>query len=130
MKKITIATILSSVLFISGNVYAESTALTLQNIQGSWILDYTKQSEKSEKTLKREDTWIFNKNGTVTIKHIPREGGYYDQSPVNYEIEGDKLKISILGRAGKFDKFSVINKEEKVMTLKARFGDIYQFIKK
>ena len=130
MKKITVATILSSALLISGNVYAESTSLTHQNIQGSWVLEYTKQSEKSEKTLKREDTWVFNDNGTVTIKHIPREGGYYDQSPVNYEIEGDKLKIAILGRAGKFDKFSVINKEEKIMTLKARFGNIYQFIKK
>jgi len=127
MKKITVATILSSVLLISGNVYAESTTLTDQNIQGSWVLEYT---EKSGQTVKREDTWVFNDNGTVTIKHIPREGGYYDQSPVNYEIEDDKLKVSILGRAGKFDKFSVINKEEKIMRLKARFGDVYQFIKK
>ena len=130
MKKITAATLLSSILLISGNLYAENTSLTNQNIQGSWTLEYTKQSIEAIKIVKREDTWIFNDNGTVTIKHIPREGGYYDQSPVNYEIEDDKLKISILGRAGKFDKFSVINKEEKTMTLRARFGDIYQFIKK
>jgi hypothetical protein len=130
MKKITVAAILSSALFFSGNLYAESTSLTNQNIQGSWTLEYTKKSEKSEETVKREDTWIFNNNGTVAITHIPREGGYYDQAPVKYEIEDDKLKISILGRAGKFDTFSVINKEEKIMTLKARFGSIYQFIKK
>lgn len=130
MKKITAATLLSSILLISGNLYAENTSLTNQNIQGSWTLEYTKQSIEAIKIVKREDTWIFNDNGTVTIKHIPREGGYYDQSPVNYEIEDDKLKISILGRTGKFDKFSVINKEEKTMTLRARFGDIYQFIKK
>jgi hypothetical protein len=129
MKKVT-ATLLSSILLISGNLYAESTSLTHQNIQGTWVLEYTKQSEESKKIVKREDTWVFNDNGTVTIKHIPREGGYYDQSPVNYEIEGDKLKVSILGRTGKFDKFSLISKEEKIMILKARFGSIYQFIKK
>jgi hypothetical protein len=129
MKKITVSAILSSTLLFSGNLYAESTSLTKQNIQGSWVLEYTKKSEKSEETIKREDTWIFD-NATVTITHIPREGGYYDQAPVNYEIEDGKLKISILGRSGKFDNFSVVNKEEKIMTLKARFGGIYQFIKK
>ncbi len=130
MKKLAITALLSSTLLIGGNVYAESTSLTNENIQGSWVLEYTKQSEKSIKTIKREDTWIFNKDGTVTITHIPREGGYYDQFPVKYEIEDNKLKVSILGRMGKFDKFTLINKEDKVMTLKARFGDIYQFIKK
>jgi len=130
MAKTTVALILSSALFFSGNLYAESSLLTNQNIQGSWVLEYTKNSEKSEETVKREDTWIFSDNGTVTIAHIPREGGYYDQAPVNYEIEEGKLKVSILGRSGKFDHFSVVNKEEKVMTLKARFGSIYQFIKK
>ena len=129
MKKIIVAVILSSTLLFSGNLYAENTSLTNQNIQGSWDLEYTKKSEKSEETVKREDTWIFD-NSTVTITNIPREGGYYDQAPVNYEIVDGKLKVSILGRSGKFDNFSVVNKEEKIMTLKARFGDIYQFIKK
>ena len=130
MKKITVAAILSSTLLFSGNLYAESTSLTNQNIQGSWKLEYTKISEKSEEKMKREDTWVFNDSGKVTIKHIPREGGYYDQTPVNYEIEDGKLKVSILGRSGRFDNFSVVNKEEKIMTLKAKFGGIYQFIKK
>ncbi|NOQ36214.1 MAG: hypothetical protein GQ569_10010 [Methylococcaceae bacterium] len=127
MKKITVAAILSSTLFISGNLYAESTSLTNENIQGSWILEHTK---KSGQTVKREDTWVFNNDGTVTIKHIPREGGYYDQSPVKYDVKDGKLKIAILGRAGKFDKFSLVNKGDKIMILKARFGDVYQFIKK
>ena len=130
MKKITLAAILSSILFISGNVYAEGTSLTNQNIQGTWILEYTKKSEKSKETIKREDTWIFNKDGTVTITHIPKEGGYYDQAPVKYEIDDDKLKVAVLGRAGKFDKFTLVKIEDKLMILKARFGDIYQFIKK
>ena len=128
MTKINIVAILSSILIFSSNVYAEP--LTNQNVQGNWTLEYTKKSEKSVELLPREDIWVFNDNGTVTIKHIPREGTYYDQLPVNYEVESDKLKVALLGRSGKFDTFSVINKDEKNMTLKARFGDIYQFIKK
>ncbi|NOR69681.1 MAG: hypothetical protein GQ532_08320 [Methylomarinum sp.] len=130
MKKTNIVAILSTILIFSGNAYAESTPLTSQNVQGTWSLKYTKKSEKSEKHLPREDTWTFNNNSTVTIKNIPREGSHYDQLPVNYTIEDGKLSVSVLGRSGKFDKFSVINKDEKNMTLKARFGAIYQFIKK
>lgn len=127
MKIINVAAILSSILIFSSNAYAEP--LTNQNIQGTWALEYTKKSEKSEELIPREDTWVFT-DRTVTIKNIPREGSYYDQLPVNYEVENDKLKVAILGRSGKFDNFSVLNKDEKNMTLKARFGDIYQFIKK
>ncbi len=130
MKKTNIAVILSTILLFSSHAYAESTELTNQNIQGTWSLKYTKKSEKSKERLPREDIWAFNDNSTVTIKNIPRGGDYYDQLPVNYIIEDGKLKVSVLGRAGKFDKFSMINKDEKTMTLKARFGDIYQFIKK
>jgi len=125
MTKINIVAILSSILIFSSNAYAEP--LTNQNAQGTWTLEYT---EKSGERLPREDIWVFNDNGTVTIKNIPREGTYYDQLPVNYEVENGKLKVAILGRSGKFDTFSVIDKDEKNMTLKARFGDIYQFIKK
>ena len=127
MKKTNIAVILSTILIFSSNAYAESTPLTNQNIQGTWSLKYT---EKSKQRVPREDTWTFNDNSTVTIKNIPREGGYYDQLPVNYTIEDGKLSVSVLGRSGKFDKFSVVDKDENNMTLKARFGDIYQFIKK
>ena len=130
MKRINVAAIVTSLLLVGGNVFAESTPLTNENIQGAWALEYTKKSEKSEDTFKREDTWVFNSNGTVTIKNIPRDGGFYDQLPVNYEIEDNILKVAILGRSGKFDTFSLINKDEKNMTLKARFGAIYQFIKR
>jgi hypothetical protein len=129
MKKIIATAMVSSALFFGGNLYAESASLTNKNIQGSWILEYTKHSEASVETVKREDIWVFD-NNKVAIKHIPREGEYYDQPPVNFKIENDKLKVSLLGRAGKFDSFTVINKEEKIMTLKARFGAIYQFVKK
>lgn len=114
---------------LSSYAHAESTALTNENIQGSWKLDYTKQNVNATEQTKREDTWVFSK-GSVTILNIPRAGGYFDQLPVSYEIEDNKLKVGILGRTGRFDKFSLINKDDNHMTLKARFGEIYQFIKK
>lgn len=130
MKKTHVATIVMSLLLASGNVLSEGSPLTNENIQGSWTLEYTKKSVKASDTVKREDTWVFNNNGTVTIKNIPRDGGYYDQFPVNYIIEDNKINIAILGRAGKFDKFTLINKDDKNMTLKTRFGSVYQFTKK
>jgi len=131
MKLINLAVaIFLSFLVFSSNVFAESTTLSNQTIQGSWKLEYTKKSLDTDITTKREDTWEFKINGTMTIKHIPREGGYYDQLPVKYEIEGDKLKIAILGRMGRFDNFTLISIDGNKMLLKARFGDIYQFIKK
>ena len=130
MKKMNLAALVTSLILLSSHAFAEGTPLTNENIQGAWALEYTKKSEKSEELMKREDTWVFSSNGTVIIKNIPRDGGYYDQLPVKYEIEGDKLKIALLGRAGKFDKFSLVSKDDKNMTLKARFGAIYQFVKR
>ena len=128
MKKLNFAVILSSFLAVSSSSFAEGN-LSDQSIQGTWSLEYTKKDVKAGSKVTREDTWVFN-NGTVVIKHIPREGGYYDQLPVKYEIDGDKLKIGILGRTNRFDKFSLVEIDDKSMTLKAKFGDIYQFIKK
>jgi len=128
MKKLKFAVILSCFLAVSTSAFAEG-SLSDQSIQGAWALEYTKKDVKAAPKVTREDTWVFN-NGTVVIKNIPREGGYYDQLPVKYEIEGDKLKVGILGRAGRFDKFTLVDIDGKSMTLKARFGDIYHFIKK
>ena len=129
MKKFKLAVILSSFLAVSTSSFAEG-SLSDQSIQGTWALEYTKKDVKAAPKVTREDTWVFSNNGTVVIKHIPREGGYYDQLPVKYEIEGDKLKVGILGRSGRFDKFSLVDIDDKSMTLKAKFGDIYQFNKK
>ena len=128
MKKLKLVVILTSLLAVSTSSFAEG-SLSDQSIQGTWALEYTKKDVKAAPKVTREDTWVFS-NGTVVIKHIPREGGYYDQLPVKYEIEGDKLKVGILGRTGRFDKFSLVDIDDKSMRLKAKFGDIYHFIKK
>jgi hypothetical protein len=129
MKKINLAAISLSLSLFAGLVSADVPLTSNEEVQGSWKLEYTKKSINATDTIKREDTWTF-KDGKVTITHIPREGTFYDQSPVNYEIEGGKLKIALLGRSDKFDIFSLVEKDDKNMTLKGKFGDIYHFNKK
>lgn len=126
MKNIKLAMVL---LAMASTAFADVPLKSADEIQGSWKLEYTKKSASAQETSKREDSWSFNA-GKVTITHIPREGTYYDQTPVNYEVEGGKLKISILGRPDKFDVFSLVEKDDKTMTLKGKFGDVYFFNKK
>ncbi len=97
-------------------------------VQGEWKLKTTKNSLNDRRPVTREDTWLF-KDGKVTILHIPREGTYYDQPPVNYDAVDGKLKVEILG-GSRFDMFTVVEKSDKNMTLKGKFGDYYFFDKK
>jgi hypothetical protein len=98
-----------------------------EEVQGTWKLQATKNSLSDKQAIDREDTWVF-KDGKVTILHIPREGSYYDQPPVSYEIEDGKLKIAIIG-SSRFDLFSVVDKNDNSMTLKGKYGGYYYFNK-
>ncbi|MGR9100828.1 MAG: hypothetical protein ACU826_09710 [Gammaproteobacteria bacterium] len=110
-------------------VYADIALKTSEEVEGAWKLENTQESKAASEIIKREDTWTF-KGGKVTISHIPREGSYYDQSPVDYKIEDGKLKISILGRTGRYETFSLVEKDENNMILKSTYGTIYRFKKK
>lgn len=129
MKKGNFTLVLLGLSLFASFVYAEGAFKTSEEVEGAWKLEYTKSSMTDSETNKREDTWTF-KGDKVTITHIPREGNYYDQPPVGYKIEGGKLKISLLGRANKYDVFSLVEKDDNNMTLKTSYGSIYQFKKK
>ncbi len=129
MKILSFVAILVGMSTFAGIVYADIPFQSDKEILGSWKLESTKQSANSGDIIPREDTWTFN-NGTVTISNIPRDGGYYDQAPVKYVIEDGKLKVSVLGRAGKFDIYSLQERNENNMVLKAKYGTIYNFVKK
>ena len=129
MKKIKLASMLLGLSLFATAVFAQVALQSKDDVVGAWKLDHTKKNAASQEIIKREDTWTF-KGGQVTITHIPREGTFYDQPPVNYEVEGGKLKISLLGRSDKFDVFTLVEKDDKNMTLKGKFGDIYFFNKK
>jgi hypothetical protein len=129
MKKGNLTLILLGLSVFASFVYADITFKTIEEVEGAWKLEYTKKSMSASETNKREDTWKFE-GGKLTITNIPREGTYFDQAPVDYKIEDGKLKISILGRANRYEVFSLVEKDDNNMTLKAKFGDIYQFKKK
>ncbi|OAI20894.1 hypothetical protein A1359_20055 [Methylomonas lenta] len=129
MNKIYASLILLALSLWVPSIYADIALQSKDEVQGSWKLDHTKKSISSSEVIPREDTWNF-KDGKVTILHIPREGVFYDQPPVNYEIVEGKLNVAILGRPDKFEVFSLLDKDDKNMTLKGKFGVLYFFVKK
>lgn len=128
MKQIFLATVLLGLSVFGSAVYADVIVQSKEEVEGTWKLQTTKNSLTDRRPVTREDTWVF-KDGKVTILHIPREGTYYDQPPVTFEVKDGKLKVAILG-GSRFDMFTVMEKDDKNMTLKGKFGDYYYFIKK
>lgn len=128
MKKANPAAILLILSVFTSAVYADITLQSKDEVVGTWRLDHTKNSLTDKDSVSREDTWVF-KDGKVTISHIPREGKYYDQPPVSYEIDDGKLKVALVGNS-RFDLFTLVEKDNNSMTLKGKFGGYYYFIKK
>jgi hypothetical protein len=128
MKQINLAAVLLSLSVFGNAAHAYVALQTKEEVQGTWKLQSTKNSLNDKQAIDREDTWVF-KDGKVTILHIPREGTYYDQPPVTYEVEDGKLKIAIIG-GSRFDLFTVVEKDDKSMTLKGKYGGYYYFNKK
>ncbi len=128
MKKMNLAAVLLGLSLFGSAVYADVTLQSKEEVQGTWKLQSTKNSLNDKQSIDREDTWVF-KDGKLTILHIPREGTYYDQPPVVYEVEDGKLKVAIIG-SGRFDLFTVVEKDDKNMILKGKYGGYYYFTKK
>jgi len=125
--KLIVAILLGLSVF-GNSVHADVTLQSKEEVQGTWKLQYSKNSLNDKQSIAREDTWVF-KDGKVTILHIPRDGIYYDQPPVTYEVENGKLKVAIIG-GSRFDMFTVVEKDDKNMILKGKFGNYYYFSKK
>jgi len=128
MKKMNLAAVLLGLSLFGSTVYADVTLQSKEEVQGTWKLQSTKNSLNDKQSIDREDTWVF-KDGKLTILHIPREGTYYDQPPVVYEVEDGKLKVAIIG-SGRFDLFTVVEKDDNNMILKGKYGGYYYFTKK
>lgn len=101
-----------------------------QEIIGNWLLEYTKNSETTEETNPMGMTWIL-KDQQLIIQDIPQvRGGFYNATPVSYAIENGNLKISILGRANKFDVYTLVKKIDNIMILKDTKHGNYLYFKK
>lgn len=128
MKKINLAAICLGFSIFATAAYADVTIQAKEDVQGTWKLQSAKNSITDKQAIDREDTWVF-KDGKVTILHIPREGTYYDQAPVAYDVEDGKLKIAIIG-SSRSEVWTVVEKTDSNMTLKGSFGNYYYFVKK
>lgn len=129
MKKRNIASMLLVLSVFATGVFADVELKSQDEVVGTWKLESTKNTaSEKEVASPREDTWIF-KDSKLTILHIPREGKYYDQPPVSYEIDEGKLKVAQVGNS-RFDFFSLVEKTENMMTLRGKFGGYYYFKKK
>jgi hypothetical protein len=128
MKQITLAAVLLGSAVFGSLAYADIAIKSKDELQGTWNVDSTKNSINDKRPFKREDTWVFE-NGNLTILHIPREGTYYDQPPQPYDIEDGKIKVMMMG-SSRSDLYTVVEKDDKHMVLKGKFGTYYFFSKK
>lgn len=102
-----------------------------KDVVGSWLLEYTKKAPSDVETKPMGITWMFNDNKLIQ-KGIPQaRGDAYDSPAVDYVVEDGNLKVSVLGRAGKFDVYSVVEKTDAAMVLKDnKYGTYMYFTRK
>ncbi len=129
MKQLILTVVLLGLPTFGITAHADVLLQSKSEVEGTWKLETTKNSLNDRRPAAREDTWVFKDDGKVTILHIPREGTYYDQPPVPYDVVDGKLKIEVLG-GSRFDMFTVVEIDDKKMTLKGKFGDYNYFVKK
>lgn len=131
MNKINILLALSLLFGLSGTPVFADTLNSDKDLIGSWFLAYTKKSPEDTEKKSMGMTWVIN-NNQLTQKDIPQvRGNPYDAPAVDYIIEEGNLKVSILGRAGKFDVYSLVEKTDEAMVLKDnKYGTYMYFTKK
>jgi len=130
MKKIKL--LLAAFLFgLSSMAAFADTLNSNKDIIGSWYLEYTKKSPEDTEKKPMGMTWVIN-NSQLIQKDIPQvRGNPYDAPAVDYIVEDGNLKVSILGRAGKYDVYSLVEKTDTTMVLKdSKYGTYMYFTKK
>lgn len=130
MKKLISRLLLSAVLLSATNAFAQAIK-SEEELVGSWLLEYTKRSAQDNDKMSMDVTWVL-KDKTLIIKDIPQaRGDRYDSAPVEYLVDNGNLKVGVLGRLGKFDEYSLVEKTDHAMVLKdSKFGTLYYFSKK
>lgn len=131
MKKINVLLAASLLFGLSGTAVFADTLTSNKDIIGNWFMEYTKKSLDATETKPMGMTWAIN-DTQLTQKDIPQvRGNSYDAPAVDYIIEDGNLKVSILGRAGKFDVYSLVEKTDTAMVLKDnKYGTYLYFTKK
>jgi hypothetical protein len=131
MKKIKLLLALSLLLGLSSAPVLAATLTSSKDLIGSWFFEYTKKSPEDTEKKMMGMTWVID-NSQLTQKDIPQvRGNPYDAPPVDYVVEDGSLKVNVLGRAGKFDIYSLVEKTDATMVLKDnKYGTFMYFTKK
>jgi hypothetical protein len=100
-------------------------------VAGTWFLAYTKKTEQDTKPKEMGITWVL-KDHKLIQKDIPQaRGDSYDSAPTEILVDNGNLKVGVLGRPGKFDEYTLIEKTDSSMVLKdIKYGALYYFTKK
>jgi hypothetical protein len=131
MKKIKLLLTLSLLFGLSSTPVFADTLNSNKDIIGNWLLEYTKKSPDATETKSMGMTWVID-NKQLIQKDIPQvRGNPYDAPAVDYVVEDGNLKVNVLGRAGKFDVYSLVEKTDTAMVLKDnKYGTYMYFTKK
>jgi hypothetical protein len=131
MKKIKLLLTLTLLFGLSSTAVFAAALTSNKDIIGTWFLEYTKKSPEDNEKKPMGMTWVLD-NSQLTQKDIPQvRGNPYDAPAVDYVVEDATLKVSILGRAGKFDSYSLVDKTDTAMVLKDnKYGTYMYFSKK
>jgi hypothetical protein len=78
---------------------------------------------------KTSETWIFSEDGTFQLKFDDDRASSDMTSKTTYIVEDDTLKISKVGRPGKFYIYKVHSREGNKMILKGGVEGYYFFSK-
>lgn len=98
------------------------------DVAGQWELQATARSLDGEQSSSNKETWIIQ-NGKLEMKGLVKpRGDAYDVPPVDMTIENGKIRIPVMGRAGKFRDYTLEKKTDDSMVLKGSEG--YLFFKK
>ena len=98
------------------------------DVAGEWELQATARSLDGPKSEANKETWII-KNGKLEMKGLVKpRGDAYDVPPMDVTYENGNMRIPVMGRAGKFRDYSLVEKNADGMVLKGSEG--YIFFKK
>lgn len=98
------------------------------DVAGTWELQATARSLDGPQSSANKETWIIQ-NGKLEMKGLVKpRGAAYDVPPMDVTYENGKMRIPVMGRAGKFREYTLEKKTADGMVLKGSEG--YVFFKK
>lgn len=104
------------------SVAAAHAEIPIQNdaeISGSWLME-SAASKADGPRVARGETWTIGSGQLEKTGLLLARSGTYDVPPVNYQLKDGKLLIAVVGRPGKYDEFTLIERTPDSMTLFAK----------